>query len=138
MQLLFTEVLNPFYLFQAYSVVLWYATDYYYYASCIFLISLVTVVNELIATRKNIRNLKKMSEYQCELTVKRINASGEIYTKVIESNELVPGDKFLVPENIKMPCDAILTAGSCIANESMLTGESIPVFKAELPKIPNN
>lgn len=32
-----------------------------------------------------------------------------------------------------MPCDLILLTGSCIVNESMLTGESIPVIKSSLP-----
>jgi cation-transporting P-type ATPase 13A2 len=32
-----------------------------------------------------------------------------------------------------MPCDLVLMTGSCIVNESMLTGESIPVIKNALP-----
>lgn len=32
-----------------------------------------------------------------------------------------------------IPCDLILLTGSCIVNESMLTGESIPVIKNSLP-----
>lgn len=51
----------------------------------------------------------------------------------ISSAELVPGDIFVVPDNAAMPCDAILLNGSCIMNESMLTGESVPVLKNSLP-----
>ena len=32
-----------------------------------------------------------------------------------------------------MPCDIILLNGNCVLNESMLTGESIPVIKSSLP-----
>ena len=32
-----------------------------------------------------------------------------------------------------MSCDAVLISGTCIVNESMLTGESVPVTKSALP-----
>ena len=136
-QLLFTKILNPFYIFQLYSVILWFCTDYYYYASWILVISIFTIINELITIKKNVKNLKEMAKHNWELTVRRLDKNGRIIDKTIDSNELVPGDKFLVKEDIKMPCDAILLSGSAIVNESMLTGESIPVFKSELPKISN-
>jgi P-type E1-E2 ATPase len=38
-------------------------------------------------------------------------------------NHLVPGDLISIPQNgCTMTCDAVLTAGTCIVNESMLTG----------------
>ena len=39
-----------------------------------------------------------------------------------------------ISDNTIMPCDLILLSGSCIVNESMLTGESIPVIKNAIPK----
>lgn len=39
------------------------------------------------------------------------------------STELVPGDVIAVPSNgMVVPCDAVLVQGTCIVNESMLTG----------------
>ncbi len=53
--------------------------------------------------------------------------------KTVDSSELVPGDVIEIPEMTSMPCDLALLTGSCIVNESMLTGESIPVIKNALP-----
>ncbi|KAL8648375.1 MAG: hypothetical protein Q9210_005023 [Variospora velana] len=49
----------------------------------------------------------------------------------IRSVELVPGDVYEVsdPSLTQLPCDSLLLAGDCIVNESMLTGESVPVSK---------
>jgi cation-transporting ATPase 13A3/4/5 len=52
----------------------------------------------------------------------------------IDSDQLVPGDIIKIPENRAMPCDLALLSGTCIVNESMLTGESIPVIKNPLPR----
>ena len=52
---------------------------------------------------------------------------------VISTTELVPGDIFEVQDDSIIPCDAIVLNGECIVNESMLTGESVPVFKNSLP-----
>lgn len=42
----------------------------------------------------------------------------------ILSTDLVPGDIMLIPSNgTIMPCDAVLLSGTCIVNESMLTGK---------------
>lgn len=77
--------------------------------------------------------IRSMAHYQCDVDVRRvINGTNPITFKT-SSDNLVPGDIFLVPQSTKMPCDAILLSGLVIVNESMLTGESIPVFKTSIP-----
>ena len=53
----------------------------------------------------------------------------------IPAESLVPGDVIEIPANHEsvMACDAVLLNGNCIVNESMLTGESVPVIKTPLP-----
>jgi cation-transporting P-type ATPase 13A2 len=128
--LLVDEVLNPFYLFQVFSVILWFWDGYQKYACCILVISIASVVENLYETVHNINNVRKMASYECDIEVKRDNI-----IKTIKSGSLVPGDVVVVPDNCLMPCDMVLLTGSCIVNESMLTGESIPVIKNCLAQI---
>lgn len=55
----------------------------------------------------------------------------DLLGRYIGSEELVPGDVFEVTDSelSVFPCDAVLLTGDCIVNESMLTGESVPVSK---------
>lgn len=50
--LLFLEMLNPFYVFQLFSVCLWFAYDYYYYAAVIVLMSAFGISMSIFQTRK--------------------------------------------------------------------------------------
>ncbi|KAJ3033709.1 hypothetical protein HK097_004753, partial [Rhizophlyctis rosea] len=118
------EVLHPFFMFQIGSIVLWSLDDYYYYATCIFLISIVTATLTLLETRKTMRRLREISRFSCPVRVWR---SGR--WQILRSEDLVPGDVYEVTPPV-FPCDSILLDGDCIVNESMLTGESVPVSKS--------
>ena len=72
--------------------------------------------------------IRDMSHYVCKVNVQRFNE-----VKTVLSTELVPGDLVILEENKNLPCDMILLRGQCIVNESMLTGESVPIIKASLP-----
>ncbi|KAF9372781.1 hypothetical protein CPB97_001011, partial [Podila verticillata] len=131
-QLLVQEVLHPFYIFQVFSMALWFADDYIYYAACIFVISTVSVITELIETKRTMRRMRAMSRFTCNTKVFR---SG--IWRNLDSEELVPGDVFEVTDSdlTIFPCDAVLLSGDCIVNESMLTGESVPVSKVPVTEM---
>ncbi|KAJ8416600.1 hypothetical protein AAFF_G00324780 [Aldrovandia affinis] len=134
-KLLIKEVLNPFYIFQVFSIILWSLDDYYYYASAILMMSLLSVCTSLYTVRKQYILLHDMvsAHNVVRCTIYRGNQD----TEEILSTDLVPGDVMVIPANgIMMPCDAALIGGTCIVNESMLTGESVPVTKTQLPLSP--
>ncbi len=51
-RLLIDEVLNPFYLFEIFSCVVWTVDDYIYYAGCIFVVSIISVGVALYEIRR--------------------------------------------------------------------------------------
>uniref|UniRef100_A0A673KX65 Probable cation-transporting ATPase 13A2 n=1 Tax=Sinocyclocheilus rhinocerous TaxID=307959 RepID=A0A673KX65_9TELE len=129
LQLLFEEVLNPFYIFQVFSIILWMSDRYYYYAACILIISLISIGVSLYEIRKQSTTLRSMARLIVNVTVRRDTGEEEC----VSSEELVPGDCIVIPaEGLLLPCDAALLAGECMVNESMLTGESIPEMKTPL------
>ena len=56
-----------------------------------------------------------------------------VYEEDIPSEHLVPGDLLIIKNMTIMQCDCVLLNGNVIVNESMLTGESVPVTKTALP-----
>ncbi|KAK5111234.1 hypothetical protein LTR62_005262 [Meristemomyces frigidus] len=125
-QLLLDEAFHPFYVFQIASLVLWSLDSYYYYAACIFVISLISITTTLVETKQTMKRLREISRFECDIRVFRGG-----YWRYVESSELVPGDVYEVtdPNLGQFPCDSLLLSGDCIVNESMLTGESVPVSK---------
>uniref|UniRef100_A0A2I3HWJ1 Polyamine-transporting ATPase 13A3 n=1 Tax=Nomascus leucogenys TaxID=61853 RepID=A0A2I3HWJ1_NOMLE len=131
-KLLIKEVLNPFYIFQLFSVILWSTDEYYYYALAIVVMSIVSIVSSLYSIRKQYVMLHDMVATHSTVRVSVCRVNEEI--EEIFSTDLVPGDVMVIPLNgTIMPCDAVLINGTCIVNESMLTGESVPVTKTNLP-----
>ncbi|XP_071146697.1 polyamine-transporting ATPase 13A3-like isoform X4 [Mytilus edulis] len=129
-KLFMEEVINPFYIFQICSIILWSCDSYYIYASCIAFISLVSIAVSLYETKRQSITLHNMVAFSSSTI--SVCRGGTAYEDVPVSH-LVPGDLISIPHNgCTMTCDAVLTAGTCIVNESMLTGESVPVTKTQL------
>jgi len=129
-KILFQEVLGPFYIFQVFSCAVWFNDDYYYYGSCIILMSVVSLVSSVLQIRRNQEQLRDTVESVDYVKVFR----GNNQVEEIDSSQLVPGDIVVVPTfNSTLQFDGILINGNVIVNESMLTGESVPVTKTPLP-----
>jgi len=125
-QLLVDEALHPFYIFQVASLVLWSLDEYYYYAVCILVISIASIAATLLETKATMKRLRDLSKFDCQI---RILRNG--FWRSVDSEDLVPGDVYEItdPALTQFPCDSLLLTGDAIVNESMLTGESVPVSK---------
>ncbi|KAL8587281.1 hypothetical protein ACOMHN_045528 [Nucella lapillus] len=129
-KLFIEEVLTPFYIFQIASITLWLFDEYYYYAGCIFIVSALSIGLSLYETKKQRVTLRNMVS-TAPTNISVANGADD-FTDIPES-QLAPGDVIaLPPHGCIMTCDAVLITGTCIVNESMLTGESVPVTKTPL------
>lgn len=124
------EALTPFYVFQVFSITVWIAEVYYYYCIAIVIMSVFGIASSIAQTRRNQRNLRGTIHSVDKVKVCRGNGIFED----VPTTHLVPGDLVEIPSHgCTMHYDAVLLNGNCIVNESMLTGESVPVTKTPLP-----
>uniref|UniRef100_A0A8C5Q6H3 Cation-transporting ATPase n=1 Tax=Leptobrachium leishanense TaxID=445787 RepID=A0A8C5Q6H3_9ANUR len=136
-KLLFKEILNPFYFFQIASLALWFSEGYIEYSIIIVIITLLSIIVTVYDLRKQSVQLKKLVESNNSSLV-TVSMNDGVHEET-ESRHLVPGDVIvLTGRRFFLPCDCILLKGSCIVNEGMLTGESIPVTKSPLDNILNS
>lgn len=77
------QIIHPFYVFQIASIILWSLDDYYYYAFCIALISIISITTTLIETKKVktfcIRNPKTDDVSQ---TISRMREMSRLFCRV--------------------------------------------------------
>lgn len=132
--ILLQDVVNGFYMFQMFSLSAWMTIAFYQYGTTMIFMIGVSLWGEFSNIYENLYRLKEMAYYQCKVQVRRRDTNGNLMQPYeIESGELVPGDVIVVPEKLKMPCDAVLLNGESIMNEAMLTGESLPAVKEAIP-----
>jgi Cu+-exporting ATPase len=92
------------------------------------IITLVLLGNwfEKRAVQQTTTAIGELTKLQVE-KAKRIMSSGTIIT--INRDEIQVGDILQVNEGDKIPADGVVTLGNITIDESMLTGESVPVEK---------
>jgi cation-transporting ATPase 13A3/4/5 len=118
------EILVPFYLYQYCAIVIWLYTLYYIYSAVVIFITLCSVVFTIRGKLYNMKRLRDLAGSN--------NTVISYETKTFISEQaLLPGDCFLVTEGMTLPADSILVQGRVVVDESVLTGESVPVTKTE-------
>jgi Cu+-exporting ATPase len=99
-----------------------------YYEAVILIIALVLVGNTLEsrAMRQTSTALRKLAGLQSQ-TARVLRGGGE---QDVPLDQVRRGDVVLVRPGERIPVDGVVLSGSSSVNESMLTGESMPVEKA--------
>lgn len=132
-RLAFEEVTTPFYVYQMFICTVWCAQFYFSFSICVLAMSVFSVSLHVYETRKQSRKLREKVHSE---SLVRIRRDGRI-TEVM-SPQLVPGD--VIHLDLRTPftleCDAVLLAGSVTVDESMLTGECVPISKVHLDEQP--
>ncbi|KAF4829325.1 Silver exporting P-type ATPase [Colletotrichum tropicale] len=78
---------------------------------------------ECLSRRQVSKDLIKIYKPLTEIDFVRLSPSGEN----VPSTYLRPSDEIFVEPFSTIPCDCYITSGSSLVNQSMLTGESLPV-----------
>lgn len=111
-----------------------YHPDYIFYETAATIITLVLIGNwlEKRAVEQTTTSIEELTKLQVE-KAKRIMPSGTLVT--IDAKDVKKGHILQVNEGDKVPADGVITTGSASVDESMLTGESLPVEKTETSNV---
>ena len=123
-----------------YSIYGWlinYGTDkvhqYLFFETSATIITLVLLGNLL-----EYRSVKKTTTAISDLSaIQKVVAKKEVDKKIVEVNyeEIKVNDILIINAGDKVPADGVIISGSCYVDESMITGESIPVNKEEKSEV---
>lgn len=120
----------PFFVFQVFCVGLWLLDEFWYYSLFTLFMLVSFECTTVFQRRTTMGEFRTMGVKPFNIYVYRDNKWTEISTV-----DLLPGDLVSITrtgDDSAIPCDLILTDGSAIVNEAMLSGESTPLLKESI------
>lgn len=108
------------------------AHDFLFFETAATIITLVLLGNviEQRSVKQTGSAIQSLGNLQAT-TARRINEhEGHEHILEISANQIIPGDLLQVNEGDRIPADGIIISGNAVVNESILTGESLPVEKS--------
>lgn len=138
MKIFTEEALSSFNIYQLFACVVWCFRDYIPYATLIFIFLIISIIFTIHLVRSEQQKLNSMS-VSTTVTVhrKRFDPTTKAFlhfTETVDSESLVPGDIVEVTPDEKVCSDLVLLDGQTLIDESLLTGESVPMLKVPVPK----
>ena len=131
------EALSSFNVYQLFACIVWYNREYPLYASIILVFVFVSIAYQIYLIRREKKKINMMAvSVKVKVFRQRLDkwtGADHTFPETVDSETLVPGDVIEVPQDEKVPCDLVLLQGQCLVDESLLTGESVPVLKSALP-----
>ncbi|XP_075194635.1 putative cation-transporting ATPase 13A4 [Anomaloglossus baeobatrachus] len=128
------KVLDLLYMYQFGAITLMLVEGYLGYGFAILVLCICNIALTLIEHRMQSSKLHSLVKAHNNMKVTVYKRNGDC--SQVDSCHLVPGDVIVLSgKGFSMSCDAILINGTCVVNEGMLTGESIPVTKTQLPSV---
>lgn len=148
-QELFTErATAPFFVFQVFCVGLWCLDEYWsvYFESNLGSSMLHHLIVTLIFRYYSLFTLGMLAMFEATVVKQQMKSMSEIKKMTqepylinayrnkrwerVRTNQLYPGDMVSLTRRAEtVPCDLLLIHGQCVLDESMLTGESVPLMK---------
>lgn len=122
------EIFGPVFFIQIVSSILFFILGRKLYAIIVLLFVSITVYIRIKSYIQNRDSFQKISTHKDLVKVRR-QKNGLVIDELIDNRSLTVGDIVHVDINKKFTCDMLLIEGNCLVNESMLTGETIPLNK---------
>ena len=127
----FQKLLNFVTIYILFIIIFYWFENYYFF---IFILAL-SIILILVTTYQKYLNQKKVVDFSINNQEKITVYEGpKKPPRLIDYENLVPGQIIKIKEKDILPCDCLLLEGFCSCIESSLTGESASIMKYKLPK----